>query len=408
MRLLLKLAWRNIWRNKRRSILTLLAVAFATFATIAMRGLQLGTYDINIKNAVEIFTGYAQIQEKDYRDKRSLRNSFKLTDELKNNIEQVNEIQSYAPRVYSSGLASYNDNSLGAAIYGVNPAKEKETTGILGKINDGQFFTSANSDKVVLGYKLLKNLEAEIGDTIVVLAQGYDGSMGNLKFEITGTVKVGTESFDAMGVFMGIETAQQMLSLYGNRIQAVALSLNDLDNIKLVKSKLQLPGEDLEYLAWDEIMPEMKQSIQFDNISGILFLGILIVIVTFGILNTILMSVTERFREFGVSLSIGMQPGKLVLLVIFETLFIALIGLVIGNIIGYLINYYFILNPIVFSGDFAKIYEEYGFIPKMISSVELGIFIRTTLTILALSFIAIIYPAYKVYKLEPLKGIRYT
>lgn len=301
MKLLLKLAWRNIWRNKRRSILTLLAVTFAAMASIAMRGIQEGTYELNIKNAVEQFSGYIQIQEKGYQNNPSLAKSFKLNDNLKNKLAEIKTVKAYSPRVNADGLVSYKDNSLGCAIFGLDPVEEKKTTKIFSKISEGRFFSKNNSNEVVLGYKLLKNLKANVGDEIVILAQGFDGSLGNMKFKIVGTTKIGMQEFDAMSVFMDIKSAQELLSLYG-RISAVAFNLNSIEDIPEAREEIKsaLSNNELTVLNWKELMPEFEQSIQLDNISGIFFLAILFVIVAFGILNTVLMSVTERFREFGI------------------------------------------------------------------------------------------------------------
>jgi ABC-type lipoprotein release transport system permease subunit len=410
MKLLLKLSWRNIWRNKRRSLLTILAVTFATFLSIAMRGIQIGTYDINIKTIVKMFSGYIQIQREGYQKNPSLNLSFKYNEQIQNIIKNETEITGFAPRIYADGLISFQDNSLGAIIFGVDPSLEKNVSDFQNKIKEGNFFQSDSTNEVVVGQKLLKNLNAKIGDNIIILSQGYDGSMGNMIFKISGAIKTGSPEFDAMAVFIGLSTAQELLGMY-NRVNVIALSLTDLDKIEKTKTQLIQKlnnSNNLVVLHWQDVMPDLKQSIEFDNISGILFLGILIVIVAFGILNTVLMSVTERFREFGVTLSIGMPQIKLVVLVFMETFFITIIGLILGNIIAYGINYYIVLNPIVFSGDFAAIYEEYGFIPRMESSVKPGIFMNVSLSILIISFLACIYPAYKVYKLEPLKGIRYT
>ena len=161
-------------------------------------------------------------------------------------------------------------------------------------------------------------------------------------------------------------------------------------------------------LPWNEVNPELQQAIQLDNVSGILFLGILIVIVAFGILNTVLMSVTERFREFGVVLSIGMPQKKLTYLVYIETMFIAVIGLIFGNLLGYFVNYYLMLHPIVFGGEIKRLYELYHFLPELRSSLRVSIFIYVSLSIIGISILSCLYPAYKVYKLEPLKGIRQT
>lgn len=409
MNLLFKLAWRNIWRNKRRLFLTLSAIAFAAFATIAMRGLQLGTYDLNINNVVKLYSGYMQIQRTGYQKKPSLRLNFSPDSSLYRDIKSNPRIKGYSPRVYAEGLVSYKDNSFGTAIFGLDPELEKNVTTLTDRIKTGRFFSTDTSSEIVLGYKLLENLKANIGDEIVLLTQGFDGSLGNMKFKITGTVQLGASEMDAMTVFIGLRRAQDLLALQG-KIHAVALNLNDLNDIEPVKNKLgsSLKSKNISVLSWDEVMPEFKQSIELDNISGILYLFMLIIIVAFGILNTVLMSVVERFNEFGITLSIGMPQLKLVFLVFIETFFIAVMGLILGNIIGWGINYYLLVNPVEFGSELAKIYEEYGFLPVMISSLQPGIFINTTLSILAVSVAASFYPAYKVFRLEPMKGIRYT
>lgn len=409
MKLLLKLAWRNIWRNKRRSILTLAAVTFATLLAIGMRGVQLGTYALNIRTVVELFSGYIQIQQKDYQDNPSLNKSFRYNETLKKEIENSKNVLAYTPRVYADGLISFKDVSLGGAIIGLDPANEKKVTKFTQNIESGKFFTSDSSNEIVVGKKLLHNLDANVGDTIVVLAQGYDGSLGNQKFIISGSINMGGQEMDAAMIFMGLKTAQNLLGL-SNRVNAVAVKITSLDEVnESVESiKKNLSSTNLSVLGWKKVNPELEQSIQLDNVSGILFLGILIVIVAFGILNTVLMSVTERFREFGVVLAIGMPQKKLVDLVYLETIIITVLGLILGNILGYFVNYYFVLNPISFGEEMKKIYEVYHFLPRMESSLNPSIFIYVSLSIFVVSIISCIYPAIKVFKLEPLKGIRHT
>jgi putative ABC transport system permease protein len=409
VKLLIKLAWRNIWRNKRRSFLTLAAVTFAVLMAIGMRGIQLGTYALNIRTAVELFSGYLQIQEKGYNDTPKLSLCFSEGQKLKLALESTKGIQSYSSRVYADGLISFKDNSRGVAIFGIEPAKEKKVTTFVENIDSGQFFTSDSSNEIVLGSQLLKNLNARIGDQIVLLAQGFDGSLGNQKYEIVGTVRLGVQEMEATVVFMGLKTAQSLLAM-GNKVNVIVIRANDLNNLNEIKNNLgaKLPNKSFTVLPWNKVNPELQQAIQLDNISGILFLGILIVIVAFGILNTVLMSVTERFREFGVVLSIGMPQKKLTYLVYIETLFIALIGLLFGNLLGYFINYYLILHPIVFGGELKKLYELYHFLPELRSSLQISIFIYVSFSIIGISILSCLYPAYRVYKLEPLKGIRQT
>ena len=409
MKLLLKLAWRNIWRNKRRSILTLAAVIFAVLMAIGMRGIQLGTYDLNIKTAVELFSGYLQVQVKGYNDTPKLSSSFTEDNDLASALKNTKDIQAYSSRIYADGLISFKDNSRGVAIFGIEPNKEKKVTTFLENVDEGKFFDSDTSNEIVVGSQLLENLNAKVGDFIVLLAQGFDGSLGNQKFKIVGTVRLGVQELEATVVFMGLKTAQSLLAMK-NKVNVIAIKASDLSKLKEIETNLssQIKNKGLVVLPWNEVNPELQQAIQLDNVSGILFLGILIVIVAFGILNTVLMSVTERFREFGVVLSIGMPQKKLTYLVYIETMFIAVIGLIFGNLLGYFVNYYLMLHPIVFGGEIKRLYELYHFLPELRSSLRVSIFIYVSLSIIGISVISCLYPAYKVYKLEPLKGIRQT
>ncbi|MCL5029433.1 MAG: FtsX-like permease family protein [Bacteroidetes bacterium] len=407
--MLLKLAWRNIWRNKRRSLITLAAVVFAAVMAIAMRGIQLGTYALNIRSVVELFSGYLQIQEKNYLDNPSLTSSFIIDSKILDALKSTKGVVDYAPRIYADGLISYKDNSRGAAIFGIEPEKEKNVTTFVQNINSGKFFTSDSSNQIVVGDQLLKNLDAKVGDEIVLLAQGYDGTLGNQKFKIVGTVKFGVQELESALIFMGLKSAQSLLAM-GSKVNVVAIKADDLNHLEEINDQLssKIRNSNIKILSWDKINPELEQAIQLDNVSGIFFLGILIVIVAFGILNTVLMSVIERFREFGVVLAIGMPQVTLTYLVYIETMLITFIGLVAGNIFGYAINYYFILHPIILGEELKKLYEIYHFLPQLKSTLQVSIFFNVSLSILAISLASCFYPAYKVYKLEPLKGIRHT
>lgn len=407
MNLILKLAWRNIWRNKRRSALTMAAISFAVMAAVSMRGLQIGTYELNIDNSVSIYSGYIQIQHPEYYASPSLRHSFNPDKKLISYINTNPHIIAFSRRINADGLISSGENTFGAMLTGIQPDAELKVTTMLDKVNDGEIFIRPDTYDILVGYKLLQNLKVRIGDEIIILAQGLDGSMGNDRFRITGTIKTGAEEFDAYGVLVGIETLQEMLYMH-NRVTALTIRLDDVNNLNIVSDELKPAAGLNSVLTWGNLMPELRDAIALDNISGILFLLILFLIVAFGIINTILMSVIERFNEFGVNLAIGMPHYKLVLVVFAETILITITALAIGNILGFAINYYIVLNPIQFSGDIANLYLEYGFLPEMRSSLQISMFIQTSVITLIISLLSAIYPCVKLYKLEPLKGIRYT
>jgi ABC-type lipoprotein release transport system permease subunit len=377
--------------------------------SVAMRGMQLGTYEVNIRHVVELFSGYIQIQADGYQKNPSLQKSFPVTEGLQALLAGDSRIAAFAPRVIGDGLVSFRDNSQGAAILGVAPEQERRVSNLATRVTSGHFLNSGASHEIVVGYNLIENLKASLGDEVVVLSQGFDGSLGNLKFTIVGTIKTGSDALDRNAVLMTLDAAQELLVLYG-RVSFLALRLNDLGDIPDVQEPLResLRSHKLAVLAWNEVMPDLEQSIKLDNVSGILMLGILVIVVGFGITNTVLMSVTERFREFGIVLSIGMQQQRLVILVLIETLVIVLIGLLAGNILAYGINSYIASHPIEFTGEFAEMYEEYGWLPRLEATVRFSSFLNTTLSMLAISILAAVYPLLRVFKLEPLKGIRHT
>jgi ABC-type lipoprotein release transport system permease subunit len=408
MKLLIKLAWRSIWRNKRRTILTILAIVFSSFFIILRNGIAKGTFDANIRALIKSYVGSMQIQMVGYQKNPSLNSSFRYDENINNILKDQKDIESFSQRIETSGLLSYKDNSFGVMIIGLNPATEKKIINLHERLNEGKYIDSDSSDNVVIGYKLLQNLGAKIGDKIVILSQGYDATLGNKIFTISGTIKTGND-FDVTAVIMGIRTCQEFLGM-GNRVNSIVILLKNIDKMKLVREQLEtiIPPLNLTVIPWDQILTDLKQYMEFDDIKDNIFLGILIVIVAFGILNTIYMSVTERFREFGITLSIGMKQSNLVKQVFIEALFITIIGLILGNLVGLSINYYIYKNPIPLSGDFAAIYQEYGFIPQIAASMQPSIYINTSIAILIIFLISMIYPLIKVYKIEPLKGMRYT
>jgi putative ABC transport system permease protein len=409
MNLIVKLGWRNVWRNKRRSIITIGAVAFAVMLSIAMRGMQLGTYEVNIRHVVKLFSGYIQIQAQGYQDNPSLQKSFLLSDSLRFLLDKTPHVIAWTPRASGDGLVSYEETSVGARILGIDPVRESATSTLATKVTGGSFLSAHEEDGIVVGQTLLENLKAHIGDTVVVLAQGFDGSLGNMKYRIVGVFKTGSPDYDAGSILMDLTAAQDLLSLYG-RVSILTVMLDDLDAISDAKESLNesLAGTGLKALDWSEVMPDFAQSIQLDNVSGMLMLAILIIVVAFGITNTVLMSVTERFREFGIVLAMGMPQRKLAMVVLLETLSIVMIGLVIGNLLAVGINAYLVAYPIEFGAEFGAIYEEYGFLPRLESTMKPTMFLNSSLAVLAISLVAAIYPLTKVLRLEPLKGIRYT
>jgi ABC-type lipoprotein release transport system permease subunit len=389
------------------------AILFSSYLVVIMVGMQDGTYGQNIKMSVEMFTGYLQIQEDDYLENPTLRKSFIYSDEIQEILSNNENIKGFAPRIIADGLIGNSENSFGAAIMALDPEKELTVSNLYKKVNKGKFISKERPYDIVVGEVLLQNLKAKIGDKIVILSSGYDGSMGNMKFRIAGTCKMGQSQFDAMAVFMNIETAKELYSM-GDKVSTIAINLDGLDKLEETKAYLETALANIKSTKkivprdWMELMPEMQQFIELDDVSGKIFLWVLLAIAAFGIMNTLNMSITERFKEFGVMLALGSKQVSLIVILFIETMIITFVGAFFGLLFGWLTNYYIYLNPIKFTGEMGEMYSEYGWEPAMYSSPDLNSLIYTGISVFIIAVLAYILPAIKLSKLEALKGIRHT
>ena len=413
--MLISIAWRSLWRNNRRSFLVIAAITFAASLAMIKMNVDNGTIFEAIKDAARLSTGFIQIQKPGYTNNPTLQKSFELSPKLKQLIDRHTTIAGASPRIQADGLLSFKDHSVGVTVMGIAPATENSITDFQHKVLSGHFLTANASrageiPQIVVGYRLLQNLKAKVGDSVVVLCQGFDGVLSNMFAQIVGTFKTGSDEFDRMGALMNMADLQPFLSM-DDRVNAIAISVGKMDEVPKVINELNstLKPMGLVAVPWQVLMPQMDQTLKFKQSGDFVFMMILLLVVGFGILNAVLMSVTERFREYGVVLSLGMQNGKLAITVAVETLFMIVIGIIAGNLLGVGISYYIMVHPIVIGGNLAKIYEQYGFnVPVITSTVSAGTCILASSAVLIISFVSTFYPLWRVLRLEPLKGIRYT
>jgi putative ABC transport system permease protein len=406
MMIFLKMAWRNVWRNRRRTILTTAAIAFAVAISVFTRGLQMGTYEQMINNVIRINTGYLQIHKKDFWENKTLRYTLKPDHRLPEILSRQPHVTSFAQRVEGDGLASAEENTNGVLVIGVDP--QAEATTLKEKIRKGAFLSEATSQGTIIGETLAKNLNVGLGDEITLLVQGFDGSLGAGVYNVEGIFRTGDPSLDRSVAFLNLTTAQELFWL-GDRISQVLVFLDDISNLKEVTQNLraELDLNIYEVMPWNELMPELVQLIAFDNASGQLFLMLLILVVAFGILNTVLMSVFERVKEFGVMLALGMKPRKIVGLVFIESTLLSLIGVVFGNLIGFALNWYFSYHPIGLTEKLSEVMEEFGFTAQLFVKPTFSTFLEVTISVFVVSLIMTIYPTIKATRFRPVEALRH-
>ncbi|MDA3778843.1 MAG: ABC transporter permease [Bacteroidales bacterium] len=402
----IKLAWRNIWRNKRRTFITIASIFFAIFFALIMRAIQIGSYSNMIDNVVQTYTGHIQIHKKGYWDDKTINNTFQPQENLINKIEKYRNVSSAVPRLESFALGSSGLQTKGVFVVGVNPAKEDKLTNVSDKIIEGQYL-SKNSDGLLLAENLAKYLKLKVNDTIVFISQGYHGISAAGKYPIRGLLHFPTPDFNNSMVYMNLEQCQELYSAYG-MLSSIAIGLIDNNDLEISINDIEniVNNDDSEIMGWKKLLPELVQQIEVDNAGGIIMLGILYIIVAFGIFGTALMMTAERKKEFGVMIAIGMQKTKLSIIVIYEMIFIGIMGVIAGMIgaIPIILNFY--INPIKLTGEYAKTMENFGIEPIMPAAWQIDYILNQSIIIFIIMLIAIIYPIFSISKIKVSKALR--
>ena len=409
----LKMAWRNIWRNPRRTFLTLSAIAFASIILVFMLSFQFGSYEAMINSSVKIQTGHLQIQAKGYKDKQSIHMVVPDPEAVGTILNNSPGVEAYTFRARAFSLISSKERSYGIMITGIDPVREAGVSTLETSIRRGEYLSEENpnqgSVQALIGKLLARNLQVGPGDELTVLGQGRDGSIAATVIHIKGIYSSGLDELDRSSIHIPLQQFQDIYSMRGaiHEVVVVGKSLKHVPEIKknLLKGikKTDLKSR-LKVLNWEELMPGLRQAIEMDLLSGIIFYLILIIVVAFSILNTFLMAILERTREFGVMMAIGTTKGRLTRLLLIESFSMTVIGIVTGAILGSLITWYFQIHGIDISGS-SELLSHYGISGRLYPRLSLISIISGPMAVLFITFIAALYPALKVRRLRPVEAM---
>lgn len=400
----LTLSWRNIWRSKRRTLIAVASIFFALLLAIVMRSAQFGSYSFMIHSSAKLFTGYLQVQGKGYWENRSLDKSIIIEKERLKELKKIPHLTYYTPRLESYSLVSFEKNTRVSQVIGISPESENEMTEVRNRLSKGDYLKEGD-EGALLGEGLARLLEIEIGDSIVFYGQGYQGQTAAAILPVKGLVKLPFKQMNNGMVFMSLKKAQDVFLAY-NRITSLPIMVDNIKHLEKVKKEVKIIFSENEIKTWDEMMPELKQNIQVDNASGLIMIGILYVVIAFGVFGTVMMMVSERKREFGILISVGMQKTKLLIVTIFESIFVSILGVIAGVVVGIPIVYYLYNNPIPLGGGAAEAYDKLGIEPIMAFSNSPAIFWGQALVVFIIALITIIYPILFIRKLKPVESFR--
>jgi ABC-type lipoprotein release transport system permease subunit len=396
----IRLAWRNIWRNKRRTLLTAASIFLAIFLALITRSLQIGWFDNLIDIVVQSYTGHIQIHKKGYWDDRDINNSMAYNDSILRMVGSIENIDKIVPRLEYFALASCDKQTKGVMLAGTDPAKEDALTHLSAKVIKGRYLDTAGNG-ILVSQGLASFLGLTAGDTLILIGQGYHGISAAGKYPVCGIVHFPSPEMDNQLVYMNLATAQEF---YGadNRITSLSLTLKNPDEINATVAALQAltDSNKFEVMRWDEMMVEIMQQLKVKTAGGMIIISILYMIVGFGIFGTVIMMTNERIKEFGVIVSVGMQKTRLAIILVLEMILIGLTGILSGLAASMPIMLYFKINPIHVWGNMAQTFIAYGLQPLMPLALKPGFILSNVAVVVSIVIVTCIYPVHKIFKLK--------
>ena len=409
MSIFLKMAWRNIRRNLRRTLITLSAITFGLAAMIIFFGFTDGFHAQWVENTVKAYTGHIQIYRSGYHDDPQLNRSIADAAEIIKELKTEPAVDTYAERVEVQGLISTAENSYGVLIRGIDTGEEVKITGIKERIIKGEYLNEDKGRGVLIGHRLAEKLNAEIGDKIVLMVQAADGSLTAELFRLQGTFRIGATELDSSFAIVTLKDAQA-LSLLGDRVTEIAVMLKNPVDVLPVSKRLKerLVSSGYEVYTWEELMPALQEMIDLDNIFMYLILLVVLVVVSLGILNTMLMSIMERTREFGIMMAVGTSPRNVILLVMLESFFIGIIGIISGAGIGIGVNRIISIKGFDLSRwggatEFFAILD-----PVIYPETDIINVLWSCAIVFLTALIVSVYPAVRAARLRPVEAMHYV
>lgn len=401
-----RMAVRSIVRNPRRTTLTIAASAFGLAAFVFLLSFVGGYLAQLVDNSTGYITGHLQIQHPDFRKQFDPALSLGDPDALLAQLRKRPEVAAAAPRTQAQVLVSSPTTTRNVMLLGIDPLAERDVTFIDRAIVEGRALGPADDRDIVIGRKLAERLNVRLGEKIVVMAQAADGSLASAAYRIGGIFATESEAFDNAIGYVTLEAAQRLLVM-NNRVSAIAVKLKDRDTVDAFSAGLQQQFPRYKVLAWSEILPEVGQMIGYIRVMARIIVGIVFIVVALGVMNTLLMSVMERTREFGIMLAMGTSPGAITRLVLYESLVLAVIGVLAGLLVGSALVIWLGVTGI----DLTQYTRGLATIPGMTSVIYprlgVGAVVPPVLALLGVSLVAAVYPAWRAARLDPVLAIRH-
>jgi len=406
MGIFIKLAWRNMFRNKRRTLLASLAIGVGLAALIFTEALVIGMEENMIQSATSTFLGEGQIHREGYQETQEIERTINKYDTVVQQLEASPHVKTFTGRLMSFGMATSPSNVQSISMIGVDPESEKHLSMIDEAIVKGSYFTGSNPRNILIGTELADILDVELNDRIVVtLAEAHTGELVQEMFRISGIFKFGVDEMDRGMGFVRLSKAQGMLGLAG-QVHEIAIQFVEGEQIGRQENArfwqdFSKDGNVAE--GWTELQPQLASMLEYTEISTYFMGAILFGVVVLGIINTLFMSLHERMFEFGVLRAVGTKPWEMGQLIVYEAACLSVISIVVGVILGYLITWITMLTGIDYTGiQFAGVTFRKMLYPVM----NVHMFIEYPFWVFVFTTVTGLYPAWYAARMKPADAMR--
>jgi len=402
------IAWKNIWRNKVRSLVIILAITLGLFGGVFSSAVMQGLGEQRIREAVSRELAHIQLHNPKYIDNNEIKYTFGgEAERLQAILDSSTQVKAWTSRIKFLAMGNSANASTGVMIYGIDPEKEKQVTEIASMICDscGTYLNGERKNQVVVGSALARKLKLKLRSKIVLTFTDREGNLTGAAFRISGIYRTNNSAFDEMSVFVNKRDLAPLLIMDPDEYQEVAIALLDPDAMLAVQEELAKDFPDLLVRNWKEIDPLVGMLSDFMAMYLYMFVGIILLALGFGIVNTMLMTILERTRELGMLTAIGMNKRRVFMMIMLESVYLSLTGAACGMILGYLMTLYSSYTGINLS-VFAEGFEQIGYSAIIYPYLDFDYFINLTIMVIFIGILASIYPARKALKLNPSEAIR--
>ncbi len=404
---LLKLAWRDVWRNRRRTLITMSAIVFSVLLITLAKSSADGTYDIMEARLVQLFVGDIQIHRRGFDEEHTLEYSMS-TDELDADVlaSAYPWVTDWTRRLSGFGLASSDSSSAGTMIVGIEPKREYALSRLVQSVRTGRILGEKDHMSILLGETLAHNLSVSPQDSIVVITQGYQNVMGAEVYGVAGLIRTGNPDLDRGIMIMTLPAAQGLFTM-PERFTELILRTDALHRAETRAQDIAVDRAQYEVMSWRALMPELGQMRQLDEAGNYVFYLFLLLLIGFEIFNTTTMSMMERVREFGVMMAMGLKPRQISLLVIMELFIKVALAVVVGALLSMVLATILADNPIPLSADMQSMYEDLGFgIDGIYFSGRFGILVFPVVSVFLITVLSMLYPVVKLQRFSPVAALR--